>query len=87
MTVNLEEAPLPFTEKQFDVAFASHVLEHLKNWEQALSEWTRIANHTVVVLPNPLSIGGWVYSEHKQHFGFGDIDYIRNWWSNVAVFA
>lgn len=87
MVVNLEKAPLPFTDKQFDVAFASHVLEHLENWEQALDEWTRIADHTVVVLPNPLSIGGWVYSEHKQHFSFGDMDYIRTHWSNVAVFS
>ena len=87
MIVNLEKAPLPFTDNQFDVAFASHVLEHLINWEQALDEWTRIADHVVIVLPNPLSISGWLYLEHKQHFSFSDMNYIRELWSNVEVFA
>ncbi len=87
LTVNLEKSPLPFSDKQFDVAFASHVLEHLVNWKQALNEWTRIADHVVIVLPNPLSISGWVYSEHKQHFSFGDLDYMRTHWANVTVFA
>lgn len=84
--VNLENAPLPFNNKEFDVAFGSHVLEHLVNWEQALDEWTRIADHVIIVLPNPLSIIGWVYLEHKQHFNFSGITYIRNNWPTVEVF-
>ena len=76
ITANLEVAPLPFSTKQFDVAFASHVLEHLVNWQQALDEWTRIADHVVIVLPNPLSISGWVYYDHKQHFSMGDMAYM-----------
>ena len=85
--VNLEKSPLPFSNKQFDVAFASHVLEHLVNWEQALNEWTRIADHVVIVLPNPLFILAWVAPEHKQHFSFGDMDYMRNHWANITVFT
>jgi len=87
IVVNLEDTPLPFTDKQFDVAFASHVLEHLVNWEQALNEWTRIANYTIIVLPNPLSITGRLYWEHKQHFSFSDMNYMREHWSNVEIFS
>lgn len=76
---NLEEA-LPFANGEFDVAFASHVLEHLDRWEEALNEWVRIADHAVIVLPHPLSISGWIYSEHKQHFSFGDMNFIRENW-------
>ena len=76
---NLEEI-LPFGNGEFDVAFASHVLEHLVRWQEALNEWTRVADHVIIVLPNPLSITGWIYSEHKQHFGFNDIAFIRQNW-------
>jgi ubiquinone/menaquinone biosynthesis C-methylase UbiE len=85
--VNLEETPLPFSDKQFDVALASHTLEHLANWQQALTEWSRIAEHVVIVLPNPLSINSYFNPLHKQHFSLGDMTYIRAHWSNVEVFT
>lgn len=87
ITINLEETPLPFNDRQFDVAFASHVLEHLENWEQALNEWTRIADYVVIVLPNPLSISGWIHPAHKQHFSFSDMNYMRNYWPRVTIFS
>ncbi len=80
------EKPLPFSAGEFDVAFASHVLEHLDNWEQALNEWNRIANHVVVVLPNPLSITGWLHPGHKQHFSFSEVNYIREHWQLTTVY-
>lgn len=86
-TANLEEAPLPFSDKQFDVAFASHVLEHLEHWEQALNEWARIADHVVIVLPNPLAVIGWIDSNHKQHFSLADMQYIQTHWGNISVFT
>ncbi|MBU0598981.1 class I SAM-dependent methyltransferase [Patescibacteria group bacterium] len=82
---NLQER-LPFADGEFDVAFASHVLEHLDHWQEALNDWTRIADHAIIVLPNPLSIGGWIHSEHKQHFSFGDINFIRQNWA-VEVYC
>mgnify|MGYP001602609251 CR=1 FL=1 len=82
---NLEQR-LPFGDKQFDVAFASHVLEHLENWRLALGEMQRVADFTVIVLPHPLSIGGWIVPEHKQHFSFSDIKWMRNL-PNTFVFA
>lgn len=70
------ESELPFHDNQFDVSFASHVLEHLDNWEYALSEWRRISDYTIVVLPSPLSITSILHPEHKQHFSYSDMRYI-----------
>lgn len=79
-TVDLD-IPLPFSDKQFDVAFASHCLEHLENWEQALDEWTRIADHVIIALPNPLWFPWLLQPDHKQHFTPADIEYIRRTWA------
>lgn len=75
LQANVEDE-LPFDDKQFDVSFASHILEHLENWEYALSEWRRISDYTVIVLPSPASITGILHPEHRQHFGYGDIESI-----------
>lgn len=36
--LDVEMEPLPFADKQFGVAYCSHVLEHLDNWEFALND-------------------------------------------------
>ena len=87
LCVDLELGSLPFEDKEFDVAYASHVLEHLKNWQGALDEWCRIADYVIVVLPHPLSIGGRLNPDHWQHFSFRDMDYIRLHWPTVELFA
>ncbi len=79
------EEGLPFSDKTFDVAFASHVLEHLDNWEFALSEVTRVADHGVVVLPHPLSLTGWLNPSHKQHFSREDMANMERAFPNVKV--
>jgi SAM-dependent methyltransferase len=71
--LDLEKTPYPYKDKQFDVIFTSHVLEHLTNWQEALSEMRRIADWVIVVLPNPLSLPGWLVPAHRQHFSFQDI--------------
>lgn len=86
LVADLEE-PLPFPDEEFDVAFASHVLEHLNHWRLALDEWTRIADHVVVVLPHPLSIGGRLAPNHRHHFSLSDMGYISQVWPSVEVFA
>lgn len=82
---DIEKGLLPFGDKAFDVAFASHVLEHLDDWEFALSEACRVADHVVVVLPHPLSIGNWLNLEHKQYFSREDIAGIERAFPNVKV--
>lgn len=81
---NLEE-PLPFSDRQFSVAFSSHVLEHLDNWQQAMDEWNRVADKVVVVLPNPVSITGLLHPDHKQHFSFNDVENMRVMWPRTTI--
>jgi SAM-dependent methyltransferase len=77
---------LPFSDKMFDCAFMSHILEHLEDWEYALTEAIRVADHVVVVLPHPLSIASWFNRLHKQHFSLQDIRDIEEAYPSVTVF-
>lgn len=86
LQVNLETASLPYDDGHFDVALASHVLEHLANWETALTEWCRVADHVILVLPNPFSLGQY-NPEHKQHFTFAEMADIRSRWPKTEIFA
>ena len=77
---------LPFSDKTFDVAFASHVLEHIDEWELALAEMDRVADNVVLALPHPLSLSGWLYTEHKQHFGPKDVKEMEAIYPTLKVF-
>jgi len=80
------EEPLPFGDKTFDVTFASHVLEHLDNWQFTMNEATRVADHAVIVLPHPLSPGGWLNPYHKQHFSTSDMAEMESTFPNTTIF-
>ena len=84
--MDIEKEHLPFPDKQFGCVFASHVLEHLANWQFALDEMVRAADHVVIVLPNPCSPIGWIWPEHKQHFSVDDIDELANLYPNVTIY-
>jgi hypothetical protein len=73
LVFNLEEVPWPFGPKQFSVAFMSHCLEHLENWQEVLEEAQRVSDYVVLVLPHPLSPTGRLDPDHRQHFSFDDI--------------
>ena len=84
--LDIERELLPFADKQFGCVFASHILEHLDNWQFALEEACRVADYVVVVLPHPSSFGGWLSPEHKQHFSIDDINEILELYPNVTVY-
>ncbi|MBA7629520.1 hypothetical protein ES703_37019 [subsurface metagenome] len=86
LQLNIEKETLPFADKQFGCAFASHVLEHLDNWPFALAEMVRVADHVVVVLPHPASFSGWVSPSHRQHFSVDDLEEIAQLYPNVEVY-
>ena len=73
------EKPLPFGGNQFSVVFASHCLEHLTNWQLALSEWSRIADHVIIVLPHPLNIGQLSDVTHKRYVSWGWINQVKEY--------
>ena len=86
IVLNIETEILPFADKQFDCAFMSHVLEHLHDWEFALYEAIRVADHVVIALPHPLSLTGLLHPEHKQHFTVSDIRGIELTFPDVKIF-
>ena len=45
---------MPFKDKAFDFVVASHILEHMKNPEQFLSELSRVAKAGYIETPNSI---------------------------------
>ncbi|MBA7664999.1 hypothetical protein ES703_73065 [subsurface metagenome] len=86
LQLDIEEQILPFSDKQFGCALASHILEHLDNWQFALGEMVRVADNVVIVLPHPLSFSGWFWPEHRQHFSGDDINGICELYPTVTVY-
>jgi len=86
LRLDIEQETLPFTDKQFGCVFASHVLEHLDNWQFALAEASRVADYVVVVLPHPAYFSGWLAPEHKQHFSRNDIQQLVELYPNVEIY-
>lgn len=84
--LDVESDPLPFPDKQFGVAYCSHVLEHLDNWQFCLDEMVRVADYVVIVLPDPSYFSGWIDPEHKQHFSTDNIERILQLYPNVVVY-
>ena len=84
--LDIEREALPFADKQFGCAFASHILEHLDNWQFALAEACRVADYVVVVLPHPAYFSGWLSPEHRQHFSLYDIEETAQLYPNVEVY-
>lgn len=58
---------IPFSDKSFGAAFASHLLEHLPTTDdakKALAELNRIAEAVFIAYPSRQSIAGWVIPDH-----------------------
>jgi len=72
---------IPFSDKSFGAAFASHLLEHLPiidDAKRALAELNRVAEAVFIVYPSRQSIGAWLKREHHLWvWQDGDITYIE----------
>jgi len=58
---------IPFSDKSFGAAFASHMLEHLSTTDdakKALAELNRVADAVFIVSPSRQSIAGWAIPDH-----------------------
>jgi ubiquinone/menaquinone biosynthesis C-methylase UbiE len=55
---------LPFADKQFGAAIASHVLEHVDDPQQALAEMHRVADEVFVITPPWWAPHTWLHPGH-----------------------
>ena len=58
---------LPFENKQFGVAYNSHVLEHMATLEDCTAAWSelhRVAEVVLTCVPSKSSIMAWLAPEH-----------------------
>ena len=65
MVLSVYDVDKVFKEKQFAVAYVSHVLEHLEYPHIALKKLLKVADHVVIVAPRKLSIAAILHPEHK----------------------
>ena len=64
--VKIKDKVLPFKEKEFDFVIASHVIEHVEDFEFFLKELMRISNKGYIELPTRLS-DNLVFENKKDH--------------------
>jgi hypothetical protein len=72
---------IPFSDKSFGAAFASHLLEHLPTVveaRQALDELHRVADAVFIVSPSRQAVVGWLMpGHHLWVWQEGDIIYLK----------
>jgi hypothetical protein len=59
---------LPFPDKTFGAALASHLLEHLYDTteaKQALAEMSRVADSVFIAYPTRQSLAAWIIPDHR----------------------
>jgi len=74
--VKIENKTLPFKDKEFDFIIASHVIEHVQDFEFFIKELERISTKGYIELPSRLA-DNLVFENQKDHiwwFSFNDIE-------------
>ena len=74
--IKITDKKLPFKDKEFDFVIASHVIEHVEDFEFFLKELQRISNKGYIELPSRLG-DNLVFENVKDHiwwFTYNDID-------------
>ncbi len=73
--IKINNKKLPFKDKEFDFVIASHVIEHVEDFEFFIEELERIASKGYIELPSRLG-DNLVFENKKDHiwwFSFDDI--------------
>ena len=74
--VQIKEEKLPFDDKEFDFVIASHVIEHVEDFEFFIKELERISSRGYIELPSRLA-DNLVFENKNDHiwwFKYDDID-------------
>ena len=75
--VQIKEKKLPFKDKEFDFVIASHVIEHVEDFEFFLKELERISNKGYIELPTRLG-DNLVFENLKDHIWWFIYDDVKN---------
>tara|TARA_Y100001958_G_C21138059_1_gene477508 strand:+ start:279 stop:887 length:609 start_codon:yes stop_codon:yes gene_type:complete len=75
--IRLEGESLPFENNQFDFVIASHVIEHVNNFKNFISELERVSKKGYIELPTKLE-DNLVFENKKDHLWHMDFDDVEN---------
>lgn len=78
---NLEKK-LPFKDNEFDGVYTSHVLEHVNNLNQLMSELKRICKKDAIIeikVPHASCMLSYQDPTHVRFFTYMTFDYFTNW--------
>jgi len=84
------EKKLPFKEDTFDGIYTSHVLEHIKNLKELMSELKRICKNGAIIkirVPHASCLLSYQDPTHVRFFTYMTFDYFTDWnFYNVPKF-
>ena len=75
--VKIEGKKLPFEDKEFDFVIASHVIEHIENFEFFIKELERISSKGYIELPSRLG-DNLVFENKNDHIWWFCFDDVTN---------
>jgi len=75
--VKIDEKKLPFKNKEFDFVIASHVIEHVEDFEFFIKELERISSKGYIELPTRLA-DNLVFENKNDHIWWFKYDDIKN---------
>ena len=75
--IKVEEKRLPFKDKEFDFVIASHVIEHVDDFEFFIKELERISNKGYIELPSRLA-DNLVFENKNDHIWWFTYDDLNN---------
>ena len=75
--IKIDEKKLPFDDKEFDFVIASHVIEHVEDFEFFIKELERISSRGYIELPSRLA-DNLVFENKNDHIWWFTYDDINN---------
>ena len=75
--IKINEKKLPFKDKEFDFVIASHVIEHINDFQYFIKELERISNKGYIELPSRLG-DNLVYENKNDHVSWFIFDDVNN---------
>ncbi len=75
--IKIDEKKLPFKDKEFDFVIASHVIEHVQDFEYFVKELERISSKGYIELPSRLG-DNLIFENRTDHIWWFTFDDINN---------